>query len=977
MVVLMGSSDYHAKYFAYELTKQCSAHQYEKLSKSIFNATVDLNPHQIEAALFAFRSPLSRGAILADEVGLGKTIEAGLIVSQLWSERRRRILCIVPAALRKQWQGEFADKFFIESLILESKAFNRLTTDGIHNPFDQPDKIVICSYHFARNKASNVSAVPWDLVVIDEAHRLRNVYKTGNKIARALQNAIGSYPKVLLTATPLQNSLMELYGLVSFIDPHIFGSKDSFRDQFVRFSNTSRTATFKSLRSRISPICQRTLRNQITEYIRYTNRVSLTQDFTPTDDEVKLYDMVSSYLQRPNAFALPSGQRALITLVLRKILASSSFAIAATLGKLIERLEVMHKEAGSSSTEDLSENISDDYELTAETQDEWPDDNGEYNPTEAISLHSDKQAQRVLAAEIQDEIRDLTAYKKLAESITQNAKGEALIVALKTGFEKLREFSAPAKALIFTESRRTQRYLYELLEKNMYSGELVMLNGTNTEKSSREVYKRWIERHKGQDCVTGSKNVDMRSALLEEFREHVSIMIATESGAEGLNLQFCSLVVNYDLPWNPQRIEQRIGRCHRYGQKHDVVVINFLNMCNAADKRVFELLSEKLRLFDGVFGASDEILGALESGVDFEKRISEIYQTCRTSSEINSAFDHLQCELEDQINSKMAEARSQLFEHFDEDVHTRFRTSRERTEAQVSRFEEWLWRLTEIELADQATFFQDGFSFNLHTLPKEYENNKTPVGKYRIVTHGNGVEDHQYRLGHPLAQQVIHTAKTRELPCCEIEFLYEEHPTKISVLQQLVGQSGWLRLSLLSIRALETEEHVLANAFSDEGDLIDQEISKRFFSIPSRLGKIIEPDPDIIERLNTDELQAQTDLCAEIATRNQDYFESEMEKLDYWADDLKIQLETDLKEMDKEIKATKREARRVVALEEKVALHRKAKDLEKQRSNKRRRLFEAQDEVDSRKEDLITAVEDRLQQQVEIHEIFTIRWRIK
>lgn len=973
----MSCTSYNAKYFAYELTKQCSAHQHEKLSKSIFNATVDLNPHQIEAALFAFRSPLSRGAILADEVGLGKTIEAGLVVSQLWSERRRRILCIVPAALRKQWQGEFADKFFIESIILESKSFNRLTMDGISNPFDQSDKIVICSYHFARNKANNVSAIPWDLVVIDEAHRLRNVYKKSNKIARALQEAIGHCPKVLLTATPLQNSLMELYGLVSFIDPHIFGSKDSFRDQFVRRSNTTGAANLKLLRSRINPICQRTLRNQITEYIRYTKRVSLTQDFTPTDDEVKLYNMVSAYLQRPNLFALPSGQRALITLVLRKILASSSFAIAATLGKLVNRLEVMLQEAQISMTEDLAENIAEDYELAAETQDEWPDSNGVAILSESNPLQSDDQYQPSVLAAIKEEIQDLTAYRKLAESITHNAKGEALLVALKTGFDKLEEFSAPIKALIFTESRRTQRYLYELLDNNEYSGRLVMLNGTNTEKSSREVYKRWIKKHKGQDCVTGSKNVDMRSAIIEEFRDHVSIMIATESGAEGLNLQFCSLVVNYDLPWNPQRIEQRIGRCHRYGQKHDVVVINFLNMCNAADKRVFELLSEKLRLFDGVFGASDDILGALESGVDFEKRISEIYQSCRTSSEINSAFDQLQSELEDQIYSKMAEARSQLFEHFDEDVHTRFRTSRERTEAQVSRFEQWLWRLTKIELSDHAIFFDDEFTFNLNTLPKEYENVESPVGKYRLVTRGNGVADHQYRLGHPLALQVIDTAITRELPCCEIEFLYKDHPTKISVLQQLVGQSGWLRLSLLNVQALETEEQVLATAISDNGDSIDQETCKRFFSVPSRLGKLIEPASAILEKLKTNELQAQTDLCMDIAARNQEYFESEMEKLDYWADDLKIQLETDLKELDKEIKLTKREARRVVTLEEKVTLHRKAKDLEKQRSNKRRRLFEAQDEVDLRKEDLLSAVENRLQQRVGIHEIFTIRWRIK
>lgn len=970
----MRAADYNAKYYAYELTKQCSAHQLEKLSKSIFNASVDLNPHQIDAALFAFRSPLSRGAILADEVGLGKTIEAGFIVSQLWAERRRRILCIVPAALRKQWQGELADKFFLESLILESKNFNRLLKDGIRNPFDQRDTVIICSYHFARNKEAEVAALSWDLVVIDEAHRLRNVYKKGNKIARALKNVIGMRPKVLLTATPLQNSLMELYGLVSFVDPHVFGSEDSFRDQFARRSTDMRTADFQSLRARISPICQRTLRKQVTEYIRYTNRVSLTQDFTPTDDEVNLYEAVSTYLQRPEAFALPASQRSLMILVLRKILASSSFAIAATLGKLIQRLDAMHEEVDGAPGRHFAEDVTPDYELTEEIRDEWPEQND--STVEPSSELADEHAKQVRAAAIRGEIEDLVAYKELAESITTNAKGEALRIALRTGFEKLDEFSAPRKAIIFTESRRTQRYLYELLENNGHAGQLVMLNGSNTEQPSREVYKRWIQRHEGQGCVTGSKSVDMRAALLEEFRDHASIMIATESGAEGLNLQFCCLVVNYDLPWNPQRIEQRIGRCHRYGQKHDVVVINFLNRRNAADQRVFELLSEKLRLFDGVFGASDEVLGALESGVDFEKRISDIYQSCRTTSEINTAFDCLQRELDEQIQSKMAEARSQLFEHFDEDVHDRLRLSRERTMAQVGRFEEWLWRLTEIELSDCAAFSPDEFTFNLHSLPGEFDSGGIPLGRYRFVTHGNGLADQQYRLGNPLAQQVIQTARNRTLPACEIEFLYEEYPGKISVLQELLGESGWLRLFHLSVQALETEDHVIPVAITDGGVLVDPDVSRRFFAVGSRLGGTCEPNPDVDAKLESIGDQVQADLCADIATRNRDYFESEMGKLDHWAEDLKTQLETELKELDKEIKATKREARQAADLEAKVALHRKVKDLEKQRTDKRRRLFEAQDEVDSRKEDLITEVEAKLEQQVRRHEIFTIRWRI-
>src|SRR5690606_37452559 len=207
-------------------------------------------------------------------------------------------------------------------------------------------------------------------------------------------------------------------------------------------------------------------------------------------------------------------------------------------------------------------------------------------------------------------------------SIEHNAKGQALLKALGVAFAKAEELGAAQKAIIFTESRRTQAYLLRVLADSPYADGIVLFNGTNTDQRSREIYARWIERHKGSDRVTGSRTADMRSALVDYFREEGRIMIATEAGAEGINLQFCSLVVNYDLPWNPQRVEQRIGRCHRYGQKHDVVVVNFLNRKNQADQRVYELLSEKFQLFEGVFGASDEVLGAIESGVDFEKRIA-------------------------------------------------------------------------------------------------------------------------------------------------------------------------------------------------------------------------------------------------------------------------------------------------------------------------------------------------------------------
>jgi superfamily II DNA/RNA helicase len=240
------------------------------------------------------------------------------------------------------------------------------------------------------------------------------------------------------------------------------------------------------------------------------------------------------------------------------------------------------------------------------------------------------------------EIADLETFRTLAESITHNAKGAALLTALQTAFVKAEALGAARKAIVFTESRRTQDYLVRVLANSPYNDSLVLFNGSNNDEKSRQIYADWLGRHRDTDRVTGSRSADMRSALVDYFREEGHIMIATEAGAEGINLQFCSLVLNYDLPWNPQRIEQRIGRCHRYGQAHDVVVVNFLNQKNAADQRVFQLLSEKFSLFEGVFGASDEVLGAIESGIDFEKRIVNIYQHCRTPEEINTSFDQLQ-----------------------------------------------------------------------------------------------------------------------------------------------------------------------------------------------------------------------------------------------------------------------------------------------------------------------------------------------
>ena len=426
-----GITDFHAKYLAHELTRRHASDSLEKLGAVLADAQVDLNPHQVDAALFAFRNPFSKGAILADEVGLGKTIEAGLLLAQKWAEGKRRLLVIVPANLRKQWSQELADKFWLPSQILETRSFNEAVKSGNLNPLMQ-DRVVITSYQFARNKEAYVRQTPWDLVVIDEAHRLRNVYKPSSKIAAAIKEALKAYPKLLLTATPLQNSLLELFGLVSIIDDYAFGDLDSFKSQYSRLTTDE---DFTHLKRRMEPILKRTLRKQVLEYVRYTNRHAIVQEFIPTEEEQRLYDLVSGYLQRENLYALPASQRQLVTLILRKLLASSTYAIAGTLEGLVRRLD--EAAAVADRVDQPPEELTADWEELEELADEWEEDEEEDRDEREPQRLSPAQL-----AELRAEADDLREFLALARSIVKNSKGEVLLTALRNGFAASRNVPA-------------------------------------------------------------------------------------------------------------------------------------------------------------------------------------------------------------------------------------------------------------------------------------------------------------------------------------------------------------------------------------------------------------------------------------------------------------------------------------------------------------------------------------------------------
>ena len=541
-------SAYQAKYYAHELIRRHAADGVDRLSQSLFDASVDLNPHQIEAALFALRNPLQEGVLLADEVGLGKTIEAALVVCQYWAERRRKLLVICPASLRKQWAQELHDKFAVPTTVVDAVSLRKQSAGDMFSTLQRlaGKAVVIMSYQFAARLEAELRAVPWDMVVIDEAHKLRNAHRASNRTGQALKRALAGRKKLLLTATPLQNSLMELYGLSTVIDEHLFGDETAFRKQFMNSDSS-----MDELRERLASFTKRTLRRDVLEYIKYTERKALTQPFEPTDDEQSLYERISAFLQREDSYALPKQQRHLTALILRKLLASSSHAVAATLVTIRERLERLMADLTGNIDEQLLEQLIVEEDLEQDYLEEVNEDEDEAAPVKPVVV-ADRTLDRNA---IRAEIVELTSFIDAARALQTDTKAQALLKALMLGFGKMAELHAPRKAIIFTESKRTQEYLHRFLSANGYEGKLVLFSGANSHEESTAIYQRWLEEFRGTDRVTGSPQVDRRTALIDHFRKDdgsgAEIMIATEAAAEGVNLQFCALIINYDLPWKP------------------------------------------------------------------------------------------------------------------------------------------------------------------------------------------------------------------------------------------------------------------------------------------------------------------------------------------------------------------------------------------------------------------------------------------
>ena len=789
---------------------------------------IDPNPHQIDAVMFALRRIPEGGCILADEVGLGKTIEAGLVVAQVMAEGAERILIVVPKPLLGQWQDELYTLFGISALEAADTGCE-ITAPGVF----------LVGREYAGSAAGSgrlAAAPPFDLCVIDEAHEMfAGIYKRFDRFGRyeessgeaqtahRVRKLIGPAPVLLLTATPIQNSLAELWGLLHYVEPTgtLVGSFPTFKALFCEGQDGRRLVPEQApeLRRRLAEVVQRTLRRQAQEFLDkpFVSRRAELYEYSMSLDEKKLYDDVTNYLLSPSLNAFQGRSRQLLLIGFHRIMASSTAALAKSLQRVADRLRRMrHGSPDTGRARDVEP-------LTSDLDDD-----------ELPVIEDDPVVER--PSTIDDELRQVEDFVRRARSLPHDSKALSLVKVVRSIGDRR---GGNAKLVVFTESLTTQGYLRDLLIEHagLRDNEITLFRGQNESPRARQALRRWQEevgRHLPAHRLP-SPDIAVRLALVHEFKTRSRVFIATEAGAKGLNLQFCDTIVNYDLPWNPQRIEQRIGRCHRYGQTRDVTVVNFLAKDNETQRLTLEILTQKLDLFGDVLDMSDSVLHEARSkrseelttalGPDFEQQLNRIWERARSIDEVEEELRRLRETMEERRREleRIREHTTGLIEtRFDDSVQQVFRRIADELPATLAALDADLERIVTDYLRanriDHATEVHEGR--RLIRIPaSERLPGALSAGLSVAAGHADALEQvDALHVAHPLVRAAIDDARRRGSGTFAVRFrLTAQAP---EVLKQRRGSRGRLALSRMSYRGFEREDRLVATAVFEDSAVL-------------------------------------------------------------------------------------------------------------------------------------------------------------
>jgi hypothetical protein len=958
---------------------------------------IDPNPHQIDAVIFALKRIPEGGCILADEVGLGKTIEAGLVISQLLAEGKRRILLIVPKSLLGQWRMELYTLFGIE----------------VREARPDPDAFVgegvfLVHREFAggpRGSSLLQDADPFDLAVIDEAHEVfagiyRRYDKDGNyddnpdsKKARMADRVRRSLlkppvtPVLLLTATPIQNSLTELWGLVQFIEPTgmLLGKLPTFREVFCASEDRVLVAGQEfELRRRLGSVLQRTLRRQAQEFLAvpFVERQAKLIEYAMSPDEKALYNDVTEWLMDPNNCAFGGNHRRLLVIGFHRRMASSLAALAASLEKVAARLggQLESEQLASDFAHDLEEDLEELKRVVANDPkegtagQELEEDDEDLDTLPSVDTTAPPPSGNPHA-----EVQRIEGFIQRAKAIPRESKATGLLDALKPIRERAALSEGTGKVVIFTESLRTQDFLHDLLKANGYRPEeITLFRGQNNSPRADEALKRWQE--EVGDAIPPanrpSRDVALRLALVDEFRKRSKVFISTEAGAKGLNLQFCETVINYDLPWNPQRIEQRIGRVHRYGQKRGVIVLNFLDRDNEGQRLTFDILSQKLDLFGKVLDASDVVLHTPSTdfpeslvsgfGLDFERQLRRIYGQARSLAEIADQLRALRDSMADkrrQFDDEQKRTADLIASRLDDSVQRAFQGYRDALPAGLEQLDRDIDSLVGGFLEAVGA----GFERTEDAGRIIYQIRKGPDlldGTFLIGQVHDLKEGEPLHLGHPLVRAAV--AEARKAPVQPAVELGPGPNGLPACLAPHIGKRGRLVVTKAAYRGMEPVDHLLVTALLEQDDApLDGLTVEALLALSMRDGAQPECPPAVDRAILKDAIEEAV-LVDQIETtsrkvptnpqtrndqsrlngKDKDLFFRKLEQLDRYLEDQILVLKRKRAKLQRQLAETEAKKQRAVAPSERTQAEEQIQTLEKKIKNLNGRIERLQEGED-------------------------------
>jgi len=920
-------------------------------------------PHQVRVAHWALHNPFTKGVILADEVGLGKTIEAAMIMKELICRgRAERILILVPAKLVGQWQHELIEKINEDFVVLTGPDVRRSEANGV-NSWAAHHR-VIASLDYARAKGDDsrrarldqVNTRRWDLLVVDEAHALKDP-GSGN------HEFIGSIDRehtLFLTGTPIRNYAWDLFHVSNVLEQREekpLGTKYSFRKTFLQDGRGLRVKNVPELTERLEKFLIRNTKSKVPE-IHQVRRLGRTFHFDMTGMERELHARAEDYiygLYRDGRTYQGEFYKVLLSNGLRKLLASSRQALLPTLRARLDRLYELQTRSAAETPEDAS------WLLNNADPENPPDVEGNgVGGAIAPKRHRTPDEQR---ARLHEEIVELSALLDYANRVFGNAKLDALTAALRSsGFRRGEKF------LVFTEYRRTM----DLMVHHLTAAGFRVDGFHGQLPHFRPGARAPLRAADG----TGRTREDVFVRFRDPSPNGTQVLVATEAAAEGLNLQFCRVVVNYDLPWNPQKIEQRIGRVHRIGQKEDVIVAN-LAVKGSMDDEILRLLQEKIRLFDTVLGESELILGAIDEAqiFNFEEQLMEIAARARSPEQVRLEMERLRAELGAVLRERQEQMRLQLRDFDDRvtdhlghpsdlpgDIELTVKRKNGDVEAFVRRY------LTKQGVLLEPSGRPGVFSFRT---PLSLRKHRPELAQeYRVAFQqdvANEAIDADYIAhGHPFLMAAIEECK-RIGDCTRLTLRYSDSERRLHGFDHLPGKSGlWCNFKV-TFSSYDTEE-CLFPVFVGEGVEFSDVFSFRMLYYP-----LVEAGAASATRVQPLASESEA-ACAqlteaklrELRCLNDQVFEEEAARIDTFFEDSLLEFEDEEQSLSRQMERVQAKRRTAKTFDERKALREEYERIKERYFAVQRENFRRREEEGKRRDGKISALADQREPRVTV-----------